>query len=273
MSTLKKGSLGPEVVKLQKKINEAGYGPISEDGAFGVGTEKAVKRFQQSAGLTSDGIAGKNTIAALDKHQSVELPLSETKDPPDLLKIMEALEYDVQTNGDLNIVGVRSKNIESNKFDDEIHVMWLQNHLWQWRRYRCTTDPGLFWLQNPMKTVGTSILVPGQYPAYKLDLHRGKYLALCQRAAKVTVYRDRNRDSTLDWGSADIATGEGWFGINIHHAGNDSTRVDKWSAGCQVLARMADWNEFIAICQAHDSGVFVYTLLTQEQIDFRRSTV
>ena len=38
------------------------------------------------------------------------------------------------------------------------------------------------------------------------------------------------------------AVEEGIFGINIHRAtgksGSKSTRVDKWSAGCQVIVSM-----------------------------------
>lgn len=37
------------------------------DGAFGANTKAAVVKFQKAKGLTQDGIAGKNTIAALDK--------------------------------------------------------------------------------------------------------------------------------------------------------------------------------------------------------------
>lgn len=55
MTTLKKGSKGPEVVLLQNKLN------LHPDGIFGPLTEEAVKEFQKVNGLTVDGIVGTNT--------------------------------------------------------------------------------------------------------------------------------------------------------------------------------------------------------------------
>lgn len=52
---LKVGSTGVDVKKLQEKLN------IKSDGSFGPGTEKAVKEWQSSNGLTSDGIVGDGT--------------------------------------------------------------------------------------------------------------------------------------------------------------------------------------------------------------------
>ena len=57
-STLKKGSQGEAVEKLQNRLYELGYynGPV--DGDFGDGTEDAFKLFQSQAGLYVDGLAG-----------------------------------------------------------------------------------------------------------------------------------------------------------------------------------------------------------------------
>ena len=58
------------------------------------------------------------------------------------------------------------------------------------------------------------------------------------------------------------------FGINIHratkYAGKKSTQVDKWSAGCQVIASNDDWKEFMSICRkSRDTwgNSFTYTLI------------
>lgn len=53
--TLRKGSRGAEVVKLQKILF------IAADGIFGANTEAALKKWQQAHGLTADGIYGKNS--------------------------------------------------------------------------------------------------------------------------------------------------------------------------------------------------------------------
>ena len=63
--SIKKGSKGDEVKTLQSKLKELGFLSGSVDGIFGSNTEKAVKAFQKSAGLVTDGIVGAKTIAAL----------------------------------------------------------------------------------------------------------------------------------------------------------------------------------------------------------------
>ena len=109
-----------------------------------------------------------------------------------------------------------------------------------------------------MNVAGTAIMKEGQYRgAYKIGKHRGKYDALVQTGGRVTVWRDNNRDSTLDM--ADPS--EGYFGINIHKAGAFSANVDKWSAGCQVFANTDDFNEFMSICRKQPWPKFSYTLI------------
>lgn len=57
--TLRKGSRGDQVKLLQEKLG------ISADGIFGSQTEGAVRSFQISKGLVSDGVVGPKTWAAL----------------------------------------------------------------------------------------------------------------------------------------------------------------------------------------------------------------
>ena len=66
---------------------------------------------------------------------------------------------------------------------------------------------------------------------------------------------------------------EGIFGINIHRAtkyeGRKSTQIDKWSAGCQVIADNDDWHAFLDICQSAREiwgNSFTYTLLESKDI-------
>lgn len=56
--SLKKGSSGTNVEKLQKRLQELGYYNGSIDGDFGDATEAAFKAFQENAGLYVDGVAG-----------------------------------------------------------------------------------------------------------------------------------------------------------------------------------------------------------------------
>jgi len=61
---LRRKCKGEDVKKMQEALNVYGYG-LELDVSFGAKTEKAVKAFQKSRGLTADGIAGKNTINIL----------------------------------------------------------------------------------------------------------------------------------------------------------------------------------------------------------------
>jgi len=113
-------------------------------------------------------------------------------------------------------------------------------------------------------------VVPNQYRGvYKIDKHRNKYYALCQRNGEVEVYRDDTKDQILNF---DDATKQwGYFGINIHRSNpySESTSVDKWSAGCQVFKKVEDFNEFMTICnKAREewSNSFTYTLIKQEDL-------
>lgn len=183
--------------------------------------------------------------------------------------ILRSKGYELYTKpNQLNIVGIRSTTTASNRFDDEIHVFYKVSALkWFYHVYKATTDPGTFWLKNPMQPQGTAILAQGQYKgAYKLGLHQGKYKALVQ-AKPIVVMRDYDRTAKLDFRNGKKSTG--LFGINIHRASLSGTTktVDKYSAGCQVFANIKDFNEFMSLCEKHKSlygNSFTYTL-----IDFR----
>ncbi|QMU64760.1 MAG: DUF3380 domain-containing protein [Flavobacteriaceae bacterium] len=69
MTTLRKGSTGEDVRKLQQLLNQSGYN-LTVDGIFGDGTENAVKKFQQENGLAIDGIVGPATWDALTEVSS-----------------------------------------------------------------------------------------------------------------------------------------------------------------------------------------------------------
>lgn len=186
---------------------------------------------------------------------------------PYLLNRVKALGFVVfeSQDWDLNIIGERNPAGETNEFDDWIHVLYLENGEWQWHAFLCTTDPGRHWLENG----NTAILVHNrQYRGvYMLGLHRGKYEALVQRGGEVTVWRDRNKDLIHDF---DVDTESGYFGINIHRANSEfkSQSVNRYSAGCQVIADPEEYSIFIELCkkQISEIGVdrFSYTLLLGE---------
>ncbi len=65
-AALKSGSSGAEVTRLQMNLNGLGYSKIAADGVFGAKTVTAVKAFQSSNGLSTDGIAGEKTLAKIN---------------------------------------------------------------------------------------------------------------------------------------------------------------------------------------------------------------
>ena len=175
---------------------------------------------------------------------------------------------------DVNIVGVRNSKTKgrvTNAFDDTLTISYKIDGEWQYHEFNCTTDPGSHWVENLLNEKGVAILKPNQYRgSHKLDFHQGRYLALRQKS-DVTVYRDNDRDNNYDLNESKTDTGI--FGINIHRvtgrSGGKSIRVDKWSAGCQVIADNDDWHTFLGICQSareiHGNS-FSYTLIESKDI-------
>ena len=56
---------GDDVVAVQVRLHELGYDPGTVDGYYGPVTERAVIAFQQTNGLTVDGVVGPNTWGVL----------------------------------------------------------------------------------------------------------------------------------------------------------------------------------------------------------------
>ena len=63
---LKKGSRGPAVQELQRKLTSLGYNTKGTDGIFGANTDQAVRQFQKARGLKVDGIVGPSTKKVLE---------------------------------------------------------------------------------------------------------------------------------------------------------------------------------------------------------------
>lgn len=177
-------------------------------------------------------------------------------------------------NYNLNIVGVRNSetnNVVTNKFDDCLTVSYSIDGENKFHCFDATTDPGTHWEQNILNKDGVAILVPGQYRgSHKIGLHAGKYEALRQQKP-LKVYRDKNKDGIYDMVAENIH--EGIYGINIHRAtkweGKKSTQIDKWSAGCQVIAANDDFKLFMELVNESSKlygNSFTYTLIESKDI-------
>lgn len=189
-------------------------------------------------------------------------------------RYFEEVGYKWFTKGDynLNIVGIRNTAVGddvTNSFDDHLILNFNEGGNEKTFIYPITTDPGKHWMNHPLNTNGTAILVPGQYrSSYIIRKHQNKYDAVCQ-AKPVRVYRDNDKDDEYDFNPTTIQ--EGIFGINIHRSNpyTESYYIDKWSAGCQVFKKVEDFNEFMDYCYKARSiwgNSFTYTLIESDKI-------
>ena len=201
----------------------------------------------------------------------IEMSLANKCANADFEKIFARKGYAFFTKGDynLNIIGVRHKGAKvTNHFDDCLVVIYnTANEKNVKRVFVCTTLPGKKAMEHPMQIKGTAILKEGQYRgAYKIGYHKGKYKALCQ-AKPLPVYRDGNKDDKFDLNPLSID--KGIFGINIHKAGDNSTLVDGWSYGCQVLSKSIDFNALMMLAEKSANifgNSFTYTLINEEDL-------
>jgi hypothetical protein len=189
-----------------------------------------------------------------------------------LRQVMQRKQYRFFDQGDynLNLIGIRStQDLHANTFNDLFCIAYSVGGAKALHVFACTTDPGVYYRANPLTDRGTAILAPGHYSGlWKMGLHKGQYQALVQ-ASPVALLRDNNRDQKLNF--VDKAVPE-MAGINCHRAtGNGtSTQVDKWSAGCQVIANSENFNQLISLCNLSAKqwgNLFSYTLLEDKDID------
>lgn len=83
-------------------------------------------------------------------------------------------------NYDLNLFGVRTADTIAGAFDDWMGAFWMNwdTDAWEFHIWQATTDPGIYYLDQPLNVIGTAIMVEGQYPSsYEIGLHKGKYEA------------------------------------------------------------------------------------------------
>ena len=178
-------------------------------------------------------------------------------------------------NYDVNIVGVRNAETEgkvTNRFDDCVTISYKdENGKWNFHCFEATTDPGSHWEKNLLNKDGVAILKEGQYRgSHTIGLHQGKYEALRQKKP-LKVYRDNDKDGVYDFIEENVH--EGIYGINIHRAtsreGGKSVQVDKWSAGCQVIAANADFKLFMEVVNKAAKvwgNSFTYTLINSNDV-------
>lgn len=71
---LRIGSLGPEVLNLERVINALGYSGFEIDGTYDQKTANVIKDIQENHGLDADGICGPKTFALIDQLYEPDKP-------------------------------------------------------------------------------------------------------------------------------------------------------------------------------------------------------
>ncbi|MCI0623918.1 MAG: hypothetical protein L0387_20055 [Acidobacteria bacterium] len=171
------------------------------------------------------------------------MPISPSEKPrlssTDLRALLTPFAID-RTSYPLVVVGIRGyyKNTmgapgvnDRGIYDDAIFIDTAQATV----AYNGNTDPSAYRAgagTGPAK--GMASLNLGAWYVHKFDLHKGQYLALCQRSGNVTVIRD----GTPPYEDT------GLFGINIHRGSYNSTS----SEGCQTI-HPGQWDSFIGLAQ------------------------
>lgn len=166
----------------------------------------------------------------------------------------------------LNLIGIRRTGIGNDEFNDLLTVTYKDEMMnWHCRIFGCTTEPGAYYLLNPLPgTGGTAIMLEDQYDGlYMLGKHKGQD-ALEQKGKAVYVRdSDLNNQPNISPAAKRIVAN---LKTNIHRATNGikSIRIGRWSAGCQVLSNSLDFDELLRVCRIAASkygNSFTYTLI------------
>ena len=132
---LRKGSTGPEVKSLQKKLLQIGYylGSYGADGDYGENTELAVRLLQKDSNLTVDGIFGKQTSEALDlavsnaaaANKAIVNKIKLIKTPPKCTKDL-VIKYAKQELGNLEKDSLKDLNSKTSNAGDNNYTKYAQ---------------------------------------------------------------------------------------------------------------------------------------------------
>lgn len=119
----KYGSSGDEVKQIQEKLKRWGYYNGSVDGIYGSKTTEAVKAFQKKNGLTVDGIAGTQTLAAMGITSTQSSSSSSSSRASDINLLSRAIYGEARGEsyvGQVAVGAVIMNRVKSSKFPNTI---------------------------------------------------------------------------------------------------------------------------------------------------------
>ena len=123
------GSRGNEVRQIQKKLRELGYYKGGVDGIYGTNTQKAVKSFQKSCGITADGVAGPKTLKYLGLSSSADSVGAYSGSDINLLaKLIAAEARGESYKGQVAVAAVVLNRVASSEFPNTISGVIYQKN-------------------------------------------------------------------------------------------------------------------------------------------------
>ena len=119
-ASLKRGSSGSTVEKLQQRLKNWGYYSGDIDGIYGSRTENAVKKFQRNNGLTADGIVGPATAKKIGITLGSSSSSGNSKDVDLLARLIYGEARGEPYEGQVAVAAVVLNRVKSSKFPNTI---------------------------------------------------------------------------------------------------------------------------------------------------------
>jgi hypothetical protein len=183
-------------------------------------------------------------------------------------------------NNSINMIGERTNDVFTDNFTDKLHVA----HSGKIFTIPWTTKPGSYYVKNPVTAYGTNITT-GAWENIQgcATLREGQYRNVWQfvdnywqwlsypyfsQVAPVVVYRDNDRNNTMDRNAVQHV---GVFGINGHRMSNNGQAtgiIYTWSAGCQG-APEPEFKKILPLIREDVKkfgNLFSYTLIKSEDV-------
>lgn len=142
------------------------------------------------------------------------------------------------------LTGIRMNNQFNDTFNDFLTVCYWDNGKYEFFGGMGTTDPGNYYLENPLNVKGTFVMKPGFYKnVWTVGKHRG-YDALVQIGyfmgwrtleSKFPVIKD-GKAYDSNGKELPLCSAGAECGINMHSTkeGFSLWKIGRWGAACQV---------------------------------------
>lgn len=182
-----------------------------------------------------------------------------------LISYIKSLGYPVQAINIMYLEGVHPDTWVPNadKIDEWNDVRLLVRNTGEvLMSCSATTEPGLYYTQNPLNPNGAARIAFGYHKdAWRIGSHKGQD-ALVQCGA-IKVHRDLNKDGKR---TGDRVFVQSDMGLNMHSTGvSTPSLVGRHSAGCLVGRYLETHKKFMVTCRGMGHKTFSASVLDGSQ--------